>query len=31
MHNLIAHVTRFHGERVVPAFILRSIGKVSSA
>ena len=31
MHNLIAHVTRFHGERVVPAFILRSIGKVSPA
>ena len=31
MHNLIAHVTRFHGERVVPAFILRNIGKVSPA
>lgn len=31
MRGLIAHVTRLHGEKAVPAFILRSIGSIAAA
>lgn len=30
MRGLIAHVTRLHGTRAIPAFVLRSIGQIAA-
>lgn len=31
MRNMIAHLSRFYGEQVIPGFVLRSIGPLASA